>query len=422
MMDKVIKEEIQEVGQAKIKVVGVGGGGGNAVNQMITEGYEDVEYYVINTDGQALDNSKATKILIGQESTKGLGAGANPEIGKRAAEENEDEIRKHLEGADLIYIAAGMGGGTGTGAAPIVAKVAKELGILSIGVVTLPFFFEGPRRMKQAIEGKRSMSEHVDTLITIPNDKIAESVESEVELKSLKMTDAYALVDSILVKATAGVTSLIHNKGHINLDFADIRTVIKVGGSSVMGTGRSRGEDAATIAAQKAIENPLFVHSIVGAKGVIMNFKTSENISFFEIQAAATEVQSKVCKDAVVIFGHVVAEEADWEEDEVEVTMVATGFEDEDTMFQDRQDHGETRPQGNEESGTDGIFESIKPAKSEQSLAPKEAEEVVIKGNGPGTTQTKTFVGRNSRKVESLSDLEKDKDVLEIPSFLRSRK
>lgn len=419
-MEKVIKENIQEVGKANIKVVGVGGGGGNAVNQMITEGYDNVEYYVINTDGQALDNSKATRILIGQESTKGLGAGANPEIGKRAAEENEAEIRQHLEGADLIYIAAGMGGGTGTGAAPIVAKIAKELGVLTIGVVTLPFFFEGPRRMKQAIEGKRAMSEHVDTLITIPNDKIAESVENQSELKSLKMTDAYALVDSILVKATAGVTSLIQNKGHINLDFADIQTVIRVGGSSVMGTGKTKGENAASLAAQKAIENPLFVHSIVGARGIIMNFKTSENISFFEIQAAATEVQSKVSEDAVVIFGHVVADEPDWEEDEVEVTMVATGFEDEDTMFQSRKTIEERADDAQEKEVNGSIFSVNEPVES-INITPQE-DQVKIKGatNQPAKS-TKTFLGKGSQKVDSLSDLRNQKDTLEVPAFLRHR-
>ena len=415
-MDEVMKEEIreaEEVGQARIKVVGVGGGGGNAVNKMINEGNTDVDYYTINTDGQALKNTKAKKILIGQDLTKGLGAGANPEIGRKAAEENEEVIRKELEGADLIYISAGMGGGTGTGAAPIVARIAKELDILTIGVITLPFSFEGPRRMDVAIEGKRAMSESVDTLIVIPNDRIAESVKNDRSYKEFRMTDAYSLVDSILVKATEGVTSLIQNKGHINLDFADIHTVIKVGGSSVMGVGESKGEAAAFEAAQRAIENPLFVHSINGAKGIIMNFKTSEDASFFEIQDAAAEIQSKVCEDAVVIFGHVVAEEEDWEDDQVEVTMVATGFEDEETMFRSREMTEETPKKA------PGV-NPLDIAKERKKTQERRSQELTIErtpSNDDSSKRNKRF--NESKEIDSLSQLKEKEGKLSVPSFLK---
>lgn len=389
-------------GNAKIKVVGVGGGGGNAVNRMISDGFTDAEFIVVNTDNQALENSQAKKILIGSKATRGLGAGANPEIGKKAAEENREDIKQAIEGADLIYIATGMGGGTGTGAAPVVAEIARELNILSIGIVTLPFKFEGRRRMKQALNGKKEFAQNVDTLITIPNDKILESLD-EKEAESISFEQAFELADSVLSKATVGVTALIREKGHVNLDFADIRTVVKVGGSALMGIGESKGDNAAVLAAQQAMTNPLLMHGISGAQGIIMNFTSSKNYPFMKIRNAADMVENEADEDAVVLFGHIIAEDG-WDEDKIEVTIVATGFEDENDELT---------------SGTR--------KRTQQTVDNRQQEEVYVARRQEVVEPQlkKRDLEIEARVLESVKDLEKelnDADDLDIPQFLIKRR
>lgn len=312
---------------AVIKVIGVGGGGNNAVNRMIDEQTVGVEFYAVNTDQQVLQTSKASTVLMGQKATRGLGAGANPEIGKKAAEESREEIRKALDGADMVFIAAGMGGGTGTGAASVVAQIAKDLDILTVGVVTLPFKFEGRKRMKQAMQGRKELFEICDTLITIPNDKLLDA-QDEKTAAEMTMQEAFKKVDSVLSKSVRGITDLIKKEGHINLDFADIQTVIRVGGSALMGIGEAKGENAAMKAAQQAMTNPLLQHGINGAKGIIMNFTGSEKLSFIEINRAATHIEEQADPDAEIIFGHVIVNDEKWEDDKVSVTIVATGFQD----------------------------------------------------------------------------------------------
>jgi cell division protein FtsZ len=411
MKEKVMLNENEKTmlnENAKIKVIGVGGGGGNAVNRMIKDGFKGVEFYVINTDSQVLEYSTAEKVLIGPKATKGLGAGANPEVGKKAAEENREEIRKVIEGADLIYIATGMGGGTGTGAAPIVAQIAKELDILSIGIVTLPFEFEGKKRMRQALEGKKEFAKYVDTLITIPNDKILDSLE-EKEAAKITMIQAFELADSVLAKAAVGVTDLINKRGHINLDFADIRTVVKVGGSALMGIGEAKGDEAAKNATMQAMTNPLLLHGITGAKGVIMNFTSSENLSFMEITRAAALVREQADEDAEILFGHVIESGEEWDTDKVVVTIVATGFQ--------------------EDIGNKDAWKMNKEVIQEK--APSIATQEVYVAPSQNTWSESYNEQQRDKKVEarptrlpSLLDLEKelDEDPIKIPSFLQGSK
>lgn len=377
---------------ARIKVIGVGGGGGNAVNRMIEDKFDGAEFVVVNTDHQVLQGSGATKVLIGEKTTRGLGAGANPELGKRAAEENREEIKKTLENTDLVYIAAGMGGGTGTGAAPVVAEIASELGILTIGIVTLPFTFEGRKRMRQAKKGKREFSKSVDTLITIPNDKILESLD-EKEVAEISMESAFKLADSVLSKAAMGVTSLINKRGHINLDFADIRTVVKVGGSALMGIGEARGENAAVKAAQEAMTNPLLMHGMVGAKGVIMNFTSSSSLPMLQIQQAAAVVEEQADEDADIFFGHVIEQSEDWEEDKVEVTIVATGFVDDETEF------------ANSGAGSS--------AEKQDLYVPSSSESVQV--------DEKVDQEPKKQNFNSIKKLDEELGELDIPTFLRAK-
>ena len=393
---------------AKIKVIGVGGGGGNAVNRMIKDGFKGVEFYVINTDSQVLEDSSAEKVLIGPKATKGLGAGANPEVGKKAAEENREEIRKVIEGADLIYIATGMGGGTGTGAAPVVAQIAKELDILSIGIVTLPFEFEGKKRMRQGLEGKKEFAKYVDTLITIPNDKILDSLD-EKEAAKISMKDAFELADSVLAKAAIGVTNLINKRGHINLDFADIRTVVKVGGSALMGIGEAKGDEAAKNATLQAMTNPLLLHGITGAKGVIMNFTSSENLSFMEITRAAALVREQADEDAEILFGHVIESGDGWDTDKVVVTIVATGFQ--------------------EDIGNKDAWHMNKEVVQEKtpSIAPKEVyvapSQNIWEESYNNQPRERKVESKQTQTVHSLADLNNElENSIMIPSFLQGSK
>ncbi len=306
---------------AKIKVVGVGGGGGNAVNRMIQAGIKGVEFLVANTDVQAMRASLApVKLQIGGKLTKGLGAGANPEIGKQAALEDTDRILEALSGADMIFITTGMGGGTGTGAAPIIASLAAELGALTVAVVTKPFGFEGKRRRVQAEQGIRALRDTVDTLITIPNERLLNFVE-----RGTSLGDAFKIADDILRQAVQGISDLITVPGEINLDFADVRTIMHGMGMALMGTGVSSGEHRAVEAAQRAISSPLLEEaSIEGAKGVLINVTGGSDMTLFEVHEAASIIQEAADEEANIIFGTVIDPRM---KDEVKVTVIATGFD-----------------------------------------------------------------------------------------------
>ena len=306
---------------AKIKVIGVGGGGGNAVNRMIQAGIKGVEFMVANTDVQAMRNALApTKLQIGAKLTKGLGAGANPEIGKQAALEDTDRILEALSGADMIFITTGMGGGTGTGAAPIIASLAAELGALTVAVVTKPFAFEGKRRRVQAEQGIRSLRDTVDTLITIPNERLLNFVE-----RGTSLGDAFKMADDILRQAVQGISDLITVPGEINLDFADVKTIMHGMGMALMGTGVSTGEHRAVEAAQRAISSPLLEEaSIEGAKGVLINVTGGSDMTLFEVHEAASIIQEAADEEANIIFGTVIDPNM---REEIKVTVIATGFD-----------------------------------------------------------------------------------------------
>ena len=306
---------------ARIKVIGVGGGGGNAVNRMIQAGIKGIEFMVANTDVQAMRKSLAPlKLQIGGKLTKGLGAGANPEIGKQAALEDTDRILEALSGADMIFITTGMGGGTGTGAAPIIASLAAELGALTVAVVTKPFGFEGKRRRIQAEQGIRSLRETVDTLITIPNERLLNFVE-----RATSLNEAFTIADDILRQAVQGISDLITVPGEINLDFADVKTIMHGMGMALMGTGVSSGEHRAVEAAQRAISSPLLEEaSIEGAKGVLINVTGGPDMTLFEVHEAASIIQEAADEEANIIFGTVIDPRM---KDEIKVTVIATGFD-----------------------------------------------------------------------------------------------
>lgn len=304
---------------ADIKVIGIGGGGNNAINRMIEAGLKGVEFLAVNTDSQALWFSKADKkIQVGEKLTKGLGAGADPEIGLKAAEENADEIKRALQGADMVFVTAGMGGGTGTGGAPVIAKIARELGALTVGVVTRPFTFEGRKRTLQAETGIQNLREEVDSLITIPNDRLLQVVD-----KNTAFNDAFRIADDILRQGVQGISDLIAVPGVINCDFADVKTVMKNTGSALMGIGSAKGENRSAEAARMAISSPLLETSIDGAKGVLFNISGGADLTLFEIYEAAEIIHEAVDAEANIIFGANIIESL---EDEVRVTVIATGF------------------------------------------------------------------------------------------------
>ncbi|WP_062571137.1 MULTISPECIES: cell division protein FtsZ [Peptoniphilus] len=347
---------------AKIKVVGVGGGGNNAVNRMIDAGVKGVEFLVFNTDRQALKNSNAeTKIQLGEKITKGLGAGANPEIGEQAAEESLDEIREALTGADMVFITAGMGGGTGTGAAPVIADVAKELGLLTVGVVTKPFTFEGRKRAKSAELGINALKGKVDTLVIIPNDRLLSIAD-----KKTSFSQAFEMADDILKQGIQGISDLISVPNLINLDFADVKTIMFDKGIAHMGIGRASGDDRATEAAKLAINSPLLETSIEGAKSVLLNITAGSDLGIFEVNEAADLIRDCVSEDANIIFGAGIDESL---KDEVKITVIATEFEQYKDDKKDKKDN-------------------------------------------------KGELGQKS-PIESLEDNEEDNGELKIPSFLR---
>ncbi len=305
---------------AQIKVVGVGGGGNNAVNRMIEAGLRGIEFVAVNTDKQALFLSKATtKIQIGDKLTKGLGAGANPDVGEKAANESKEEIAQALKGSDMVFVTAGMGGGTGTGAAPVVAQIAKEMGILTVGVVTKPFTFEGKRRLQHAERGIENLKNTVDTLVTIPNDRLLQIAE-----KRTSILEAFRIADDILRQGVQGISDLIAVPGLINLDFADVKTIMLDTGLAHMGIGRASGEKRAEEAAKQAIQSPLLETSIEGAKGVLLNITGGSDLALSEVDMAAEIVQKSVDPDANIIFGAVIDENL---KDEIFIAVIATGFD-----------------------------------------------------------------------------------------------
>lgn len=382
---------------AVIKVIGVGGGGNNAVNRMIEHGVQGVEFIAVNTDAQALNLSQAeVKLQIGGKLTRGLGAGANPEVGKKAAEESREQLEEALRGADMVFVTAGMGGGTGTGAAPVIAQVAKDLGALTVGVVTRPFTFEGRKRSTQAIGGITAMKESVDTLIVIPNDKLLEIVD-----KNTPMLEAFREADNVLRQGVQGISDLIAVPGLINLDFADVKTIMSNKGSALMGIGMSTGENRASEAAKKAISSPLLETSIDGAKGVLMNITGGSNLSLFEVQEAADIVASASDEDVNMIFGSVINDDL---KDEIIVTVIATGFTDEQI----------SATRGNRTSGYGGVRQ--RETQAPQSHAPQStpARHEEPQHHQPSQQEP---VRNHTPQQQQPQD-----DGLDIPTFLRNRR
>ncbi|WP_058485623.1 cell division protein FtsZ [Defluviitalea phaphyphila] len=358
---------------AQIKVVGVGGGGNNAVDRMIEEELKGVEFITVNTDRQALSRSKASvKIQIGEKITKGLGAGANPEIGKKSAEESREEIIQAIKGADMVFVTAGMGGGTGTGAAPVIAKLAKEEGILTVGVVTKPFGFEGRKRMINAEKGIAELKENVDTLVIIPNDKLLHIID-----KKTTMIEAFKKADEVLRQGVQGISDLISNPGIINLDFADVRTIMSDKGIAHMGIGRASGENKTEVAAKAAIQSPLLDTSIDGAKGVLINISGGSNLGLLEANEAANLIREAVDPEAEIIFGTTINDDLG---DEVIVTVIATGFEND-------------------------ISKIVKPIKKEETVKQEENEDF-----------------KEKRDNNLMSEKNDDSSFIDIPVFLQRRR
>ncbi len=320
LMDNNYDENMRADDKTIIKVIGVGGAGNNAVNRMVESGIEGVEFIAVNTDKQALMLSKAnTKIQIGEKITRGLGAGANPDIGAQSAEESKSEISEAIRGADMVFVTSGMGGGTGTGAAPVVASIAKEMGILTIAVVTKPFGFEGKKRILQAERGIESLKGKVDALVVIPNDKLLQIID-----RNTTMTEAFKMADDVLRQGVQGISNIIAVPGSINLDFADVKTIMLNTGMAHMGIGRASGENRAEDAAKQAIQSPLLETTIEGARGVIINVVGGENLGLHEVNTAAELVQRSVDPEANIIFGTVIDKSLD---EDICITVIATGFD-----------------------------------------------------------------------------------------------
>ncbi|MBP6683790.1 MAG: cell division protein FtsZ [Leucobacter sp.] len=389
---------------AVIKVVGVGGGGVNAVNRMIELGLRGVEFIAVNTDAQALLLSDAdVKLDVGRELTRGLGAGADPEVGRRAAEDHAEEIEEALAGADMVFVTAGEGGGTGTGAAPVVARIAKSIGALTIGVVTRPFSFEGKRRAAQADAGVNTLREAVDTLIVVPNDRLLEISEP-----GISMIDAFAAADQVLLAGVQGITDLITTPGLINLDFADVKSVMQGAGSALMGIGSARGADRAIKAAELAVASPLLEASIEGAHGVLFSIQGSSNLALSEITEASTLVQDVVHPEANIIFGTVIDETLG---DEVRVTVIAAGFDDEPVV--------QTRTAAADRGRRAGHVESIEEASAASAVGARAT--AVDAERAPESAE---FGGALAHPPveEQLRDPAfdgDDDDDLDIPAFLR---
>lgn len=322
---------------ARIKVIGVGGGGGNAINRMIRSNIKGIDFIAVNTDAQALYHSEAAvKINIGKATTRGLGAGSHPDVGRQAAEESSEEIKQAIDGAEMVFITCGLGGGTGTGASPVIAEIARDLGILTVAVVTKPFSFEGHRRRTQAEEGLENLKNKVDTLITIPNDKILSLID-----KKTPLTEAFQVVDDVLRQGVQGISDLITVHGMINVDFADVKAIMENAGSALMGIGYGTGENRATEAARAAVESPLLELDIQGAKGILFNITGGSDLSMFEVDEAARIITEAADPEANIIFGAVIN---DSYTGEIKITVVATGFDDIKRGVQIARPLGEYRP------------------------------------------------------------------------------
>jgi cell division protein FtsZ len=402
---------------AVIKVVGIGGGGVNAVNRMIEVGLKGVEFIAINTDAQALLMSDAdVKLDVGRELTRGLGAGANPDVGRKAAEDHAEEIEEVLKGADMVFVTAGEGGGTGTGGAPVVARIARSLGALTIGVVTRPFMFEGRRRAMQAEAGIEALREEVDTLIVIPNDRLLSISDRQVSV-----LDAFKSADQVLLSGVQGITDLITTPGLINLDFADVKSVMSNAGSALMGIGSARGEDRSVAAAEMAISSPLLEASIDGAHGVLLSVSGGSDLGLFEINEAANLVAQAAHDEANIIFGAVIDDALG---DEVRVTVIAAGF---DSGMPTRRESGSlNRPESAARRGSD---HAGSPAAGEVSVSgdedddarptrdiptPRTTGTTDSAGNGAGRTEPEPAPAREPRRVMPSSS-----DDLDVPDFLK---
>ena len=358
----------------QIKVIGVGGGGGNAVNRMIEEGIQGAEFIAVNTDKQVLVKSKAThKIQIGEKATKGQGAGGKPEVGKQAAEESRDVIAKALEGTDMVFVTTGMGGGTGTGAAPVIAKIAKDANCLTIGVVTKPFMFEGRRKMAEAVKGIEELAGVVDSLVVIPNQKLLSA-----ENKTTHIKDAFAKADEVLLQGVKSISELITVPGFINLDFADVTSVMKEAGYAHMGVGRAKGKDKAEAAALAAISSPLLETSIAGAKGVIISFVASEDLDIEEIERAAEIITENSHEDANITWGIAFDPNLD---DELVITVIATGFDSASTTSYEKAKTPFFRPEK--------PAEPAKPAVAETPAAPAAPAIPKFGGSAPEAPKAK---------------------------------
>ncbi len=391
--------EVKSEGKAKIIVVGVGGGGCNAVNRMIEGNIKDVNFIAVNTDKQDLDKSKAeAKIQIGEKLTKGLGAGGNPEVGQKSAEENIEDITRHISGADMVFVTAGMGGGTGTGAAPIVAKVAKDMGILTVGVVTKPFTFEGRRRSEHAELGIKFLKKFVDSIVIVPNDKLLDIAEPNTS-----MVEALKIADEILKHGVQSITELISDNSLINADFADVQTVMRDKGIAHMGIGVGKGENKVQDAIKNAVESPLLETTVAGAKAILLNISGGYDMGMLDVNDAATQIQAVADKDAIIIFGTSVKENL---QDEMQVTVIATGFENKPGNYSEKYVDGELN-----------IPPFIK--KSDYLGAHSEGEQE------DGYERSKDTFTDGTPKKETLSDilrnLESDTDPsrVDTPSFLK---
>ncbi|GAA1793398.1 cell division protein FtsZ [Leucobacter iarius] len=395
---------------AVIKVVGVGGGGVNAVNRMIELGLKGVEFIAVNTDAQALLLSDAdVKLDVGRELTRGLGAGADPEVGRRAAEDHADEIEEALTGADMVFVTAGEGGGTGTGAAPVVARIAKSIGALTIGVVTRPFSFEGRRRAAQADSGVNALREAVDTLIVVPNDRLLEISEP-----GISMIEAFAAADQVLLAGVQGITDLITTPGLINLDFADVKSVMQGAGSALMGIGSARGADRAIKAAELAVASPLLEASIEGAHGVLLSIQGSSNLALSEIYEASSLVQDVVHAEANIIFGTVIDDTLG---DEVRVTVIAAGFDSEPAAAQQNPPRRSERSR--RAARAEANDESSRPLAAVESPSVEPATVGAAASAGEGEFgEAISNPPLEARMVDPAFD-GVDDDDLDIPEFLR---
>jgi cell division protein FtsZ len=403
--------------KATIKVAGVGGGGSNAVNRMIQSGMSGVDFWVMNTDAQVVEMAKTEKRLqLGQKITRGLGAGGNPAIGMKAAEESRDDIISALEGSDMVFITAGMGGGTGTGAAGVVAGIAREIGALTVGVVTRPFTFEGRRRQQQAIQGLESLRENVDTLIVIPNDKLLEVVE-----RRTSMQEAFHIADEVLLRGVQGISDIITVPGLINVDFADVKSIMSLAGSAIMGIGKGSGEGRALEAARMAVNSPLLETSIEGASGVIFNVTGGPDMTLHEVNEAAEVIYQSVDKDANIIFGSVIDERI---QGEIQITVIATGFELKSQYIKADQ-FGEAlkTPFENNKSVVASSSSASKMVPQGSAIPSSGIPELkAAQQLSPDSSYKTSQADTNSRQRSSGTMSEAARKLLDLPDFLRPRK